>query len=64
MKYAVEMGLFAMTPGFVKTGSGVRKLTKGIHRQHGDLISLLFFYQNKESMVKDIVNLLVFVVAV
>jgi hypothetical protein len=34
---------------FIKTGSGIQKLTRGIHRQHGDLISLLFlFSQNKE----------------
>jgi hypothetical protein len=55
MKYAVEIGSFAMIPGFMKTGSGVRKLARWIHRQHDDLISLLF-YQNKESMLKYIVN--------
>jgi hypothetical protein len=34
MKYAVEMGSGAMIDiiGFVKIGSGIQKLTKGIHR--------------------------------
>jgi hypothetical protein len=33
MKYAVEMGLGAATcaPSFVKIGSGVHKLIRGIH---------------------------------
>jgi hypothetical protein len=35
MKYAVEMGV-----GFIKIGSGIPKLM-GVHRQHGDRISLL-----------------------
>jgi hypothetical protein len=47
---AVEMGSGAMihTPGFIKIGSGIQKR----HRQHGDLISLYLFFQNKESRLK------------
>jgi hypothetical protein len=44
MKYAVEMGSGAMIyiPSFIKIVSVIRKLIGGgIHRQHGDLISLL-----------------------
>jgi hypothetical protein len=43
MKYAVEMGLGVMIyiPSFIKIGSGIQKLIVGIHRQHGDLISVL-----------------------
>jgi hypothetical protein len=38
MKYAVEMGSVAMiyVPSFRKTGSGIQKLTGGIHR-HTDI---------------------------
>jgi hypothetical protein len=34
MKYAVEMGSGAMIciPGFIKIGSGIQKLIRGIHR--------------------------------
>jgi hypothetical protein len=56
MKYATEMGLGAMiyVPSFIKIGSGIQKLIRGIrrHRQHGDDISLLLFFQNKESRLK------------
>jgi hypothetical protein len=40
---AVEMGSVAVIYilSFIKIGSGVRKLTVGKHRQHGNLISLL-----------------------
>jgi hypothetical protein len=43
MKYAVEMGLGAMMyiPSFVKIGSDIQKLIGCIHRETGDLISLL-----------------------
>jgi hypothetical protein len=34
---------------FHKIGSGIQKLIGEIHRQKGDLISLLLFFQNKES---------------
>jgi hypothetical protein len=47
MKYGVEMGSGAMIyiPSFVRIGSGIQKLIggEGIHRQHGDRISLLSF---------------------
>jgi hypothetical protein len=37
-------------------GSGVQKLIRGgytdIHRQQDDLVSLLLFFQNKESRLK------------
>jgi hypothetical protein len=34
MEYSVEMGSDAMIymPSFINTGSGIRKLVKGIHR--------------------------------
>jgi hypothetical protein len=54
MKYIVEMGSGAMIdiPSSVKIGSGIQKLIMwdtDTHRQHGDLICLLLFFQNKES---------------
>jgi hypothetical protein len=54
MKYAVEMGSGAMIyiPSFIRIGSGTQKLIGGIHRQHGDRISLLSFFQNKASRLK------------
>jgi hypothetical protein len=54
MKYAVEMGSGARIyiPGFIKNGSGIQKLIGGIHRQQGDLTSLLLYFQNKESRLK------------
>jgi hypothetical protein len=41
-------------PSFIEIGSGMQKIMGGggdshIYRQHGDLISLLLFVQNKES---------------
>jgi hypothetical protein len=45
MKYAAEMGSGA------NIGSSIQKLIRGIHRQHGNRISLLSFFQNKESML-------------
>jgi hypothetical protein len=43
MKYTVEMGLSAMMfiPSFIHIGSDIEKLITGIHRQHGDRMSLL-----------------------
>jgi hypothetical protein len=56
MKYDAEMGSGAMIhiPSFIKTGSGNRKLIGGggDHKQQGDLISLLLFFQNKEIRLK------------
>jgi hypothetical protein len=51
MKYAVEMGSGAriLIPNFINISSDIQKL---IHRQHGDIISLLLFYQNKEGRLK------------
>jgi hypothetical protein len=55
MKYAVEMGSGAMTniPNVIKTGSVLQKLTGGetlteTHREHGDCISLLSFFQSRK----------------
>jgi hypothetical protein len=59
MKYVVDMGSDVMTyiPGLIQSGSGIQMLMrwKGFadtHRQHGDLISLLLFFQNEESRLK------------
>jgi hypothetical protein len=57
MKYSFEMGSGAMIyiPSLIKIGSGIQKLMRGVsqtHRQHGDFISLLLFFQNKESRPK------------
>jgi hypothetical protein len=58
MKYTVEMGSGALIyiQHFIKTGSGIKKLMGGgdtqTHRQQGDLICLLLFFQNKESRLK------------
>jgi hypothetical protein len=54
----VEMGSGAViyVPSFIKISSGFQKLIGGIHththRQQRDLISLLLFFQNKESGLK------------
>jgi hypothetical protein len=60
MKYAFEIGSGAMIyiPSFIEIGSGIQKSLGGdslTHRQHGDLISLLLFYHNKESRIKTII---------
>jgi hypothetical protein len=54
MKYAAEMGSAAMICilSFTKIGSGIQMLIGGTHRHHGDLISLLLFFQSKESRLK------------
>jgi hypothetical protein len=46
MKYVVEMGSGAMVyiPSFINTCSGIQTLIGGIHRQHGDIISLFLAY--------------------
>jgi hypothetical protein len=52
MKYVVQMGSGVMIyiPSFIKIGSAIQKLIDSQkHRQHGDRISLLLFFQNKES---------------
>jgi hypothetical protein len=51
MKYAIEMGSGAMI--YIYIGSTIQKfMGKGIHRQQGDLISLLSFSQNEENRLK------------
>jgi hypothetical protein len=56
MKHRVKMGSGVMIymPSFIKIGSVIQKLIGGggIHTQQGDLISLLLFFQNKESKLK------------
>jgi hypothetical protein len=57
MKYDVEMnsGDMIYIPSFINIGRGIEKLLGGdtqTHRQHGDLISLIPFFQNKESRLK------------
>jgi hypothetical protein len=56
MKYAAEMCSCAMIYrlSFQKIGSSIQTLVGGIHRhrQQGNLISLLQFFQNKESRKK------------
>jgi hypothetical protein len=67
MKYAAEIGSVAMIymPSFIQIFSaGVQKLIGAdtqTHKQHGDLVSLLLYFQNKESRLKTVVQpLLVF----
>jgi hypothetical protein len=54
MKYAVQMGSGAKIyiPSLIKIGYGIKKLIRGIQRQRGGLISLLLFFQNKESRLE------------
>jgi hypothetical protein len=49
---------------FIKTGSGIQKIMGGgrdsqTHRYHGNLISLLSFFYNKESRLRKVVILTV-----
>jgi hypothetical protein len=55
--YAIEIGSGAICiPSFIKIDSGVQKLIGGIymqtHRQLGDLISLVLFFQNEGSRLR------------
>jgi F0F1-type ATP synthase alpha subunit len=68
MKYTVEMASCGMIyipsfmkiatgvqaiPSFIKIGSGIQNLIEGdTDRGQGDLISLLSFFQTKESRIK------------
>jgi hypothetical protein len=57
MKYAVEMGSGAMIyiPSFIKISLGIQTFRRGdsqTHRQHGNLISLVLGFQNKESRLE------------
>jgi hypothetical protein len=48
-------GAIIYIPGFLKNGSGVRKLIgRDTQTQKSGLISLLTFFQNKESRLKTI----------
>jgi uncharacterized RmlC-like cupin family protein len=61
MNYAVEMGVRChdTISSFIKFHSGIQKFTGGIHlqthahRQRGDLISVLHFFEKKESRLKE-----------
>jgi hypothetical protein len=48
MAYTIEMGSgdIMFIPLFIEIGSCIQKLIRGIHRQQGDRISLLLFFQN------------------
>jgi hypothetical protein len=48
MKYDVEIvsDAILLIPSFINTDSGIQKIR---NRQHGDLISLLLFLQNKRN---------------
>jgi hypothetical protein len=52
--YAIDIvsGAVIYVPSFIKIGSGMQKLIRGIHRQQGVLISLNLFFQNKEIRLK------------
>lgn len=57
MRYTTKMGSGVMThiPSFIKAGSIIQNLIgedSQIHRQHGYIISLLLFSQNRESRPK------------
>jgi hypothetical protein len=54
MKYYVEMRSFTVTyiPRLIKTGSGIPKLLGGRFHTHTHSISLLSFYENKETRLK------------
>jgi hypothetical protein len=58
MKYASEMGSGAMInihQSFIKIGSGIQKLLgkdKHTDTQQGEIINILLFFQNKESVLK------------
>jgi hypothetical protein len=58
MKYAVglDSGVMIYIPSFMKIGSGIQKLIERdtlTHRQHGDRIHRLLFFQNKEIRLKE-----------
>jgi hypothetical protein len=45
MMYAIVMtsGVIIHITSFIKIGSGIQKLIGGIHREYGDLITLVLF---------------------
>jgi hypothetical protein len=46
MKYAagLDSGAMIYIPSLINIVSGIQKLIGGIHRQHGDRISLILFF--------------------
>jgi hypothetical protein len=58
MQYAVgtDPGGMIYIPSFVRVRTGIQKLMRDTqtHRYRGDRISLLVFFQNKESRLKRI----------
>jgi hypothetical protein len=64
MKYAIEIVSRALIgkPSYIKICSGIQKLIDGngedsqTHREHGDRISLLSLFQNRESRLKKLTN--------
>jgi hypothetical protein len=52
--WVVEMssGAVMYIPSFIKTSPAIEKLVWGIHRQHGDPISVFSLFQNKQSRIK------------
>jgi hypothetical protein len=57
MKYAGGMGSDAMMyiPSFIKTALRIQKSIEWIqrHAEHGDLISIILIFRNKESELKE-----------
>jgi hypothetical protein len=52
-------GAVIYVPSFIKIGSGIQNLIGGYTDTHGqqhDLISLLYFFQNKERRLKKMVH--------
>jgi hypothetical protein len=50
--FEMDSGAVIYIPSFIRIGSGIRKLVRGIHRQQDGPINLLSFFQNKESSLK------------
>jgi hypothetical protein len=56
MKYAIEMDSDVMIyiPSFIKTGSGIQELIRGIHKESGDRISLFLFFSKQGKWAKNV----------
>jgi hypothetical protein len=48
----MDSGAVMYIPSFIKTGPAIEKLMWGIHRQHGDRISVYSLFQIKQSRIK------------
>jgi hypothetical protein len=50
----MDSGAMIHISRFIKTGSGIQKWIRGIHihRQHGDRISIILYFQNKKNRLK------------